>query len=242
MNKKNKVRVCLTTNLFNYYDDDQSTVVVIDLLRATSVISAAFEYGINEIIPVRTVEEALKYKNFTNHIIAAERNTLLIKGFKYGNSPYHYMNSKISGKSLALTTTNGTKAIHIAKKHKLITASFINIDAVVDFLSKDNNDVVILCSGWKGLFNLEDTICAGALAEKLIATKYFEANCDSLSSSIQLYLKGKNNLYNYLSTSSYRLRNSSEEIKKDTHFCLNPTIKSDIVPILFKEKLIKAKF
>lgn len=240
MNTNKNIQVCFSASQFESYIDHSSTVVVVDLLRATSVISTAFEYGIDAVIPVRTLEEALSYKNLSNHIIAAERNTLLIEGFDYGNSPYHYMNTDIKGKILALTTTNGTKAIHLAKNHKVITGSFVNIDAVVKYLVQDNNDVIILCSGWKGFFNLEDSIFAGALADRLLSFNTFTSNCDSLQASIQLYYSGKENLFEYLRTSSYRNRNNSAEVIKDTQFCLNPTISSDIVPFFVNGKLIKA--
>jgi 2-phosphosulfolactate phosphatase len=238
-NKKN-ISVCFTTEQFEKYADGKSTVVIVDILRATSVISTAFECGMEAIIPVETLEDALSYKNKDRHIIAAERNTLPIEGFDYGNSPYHYINSDVKGKILALTTTNGTKAIHLAKEHKVITASFVNIDAVANYLVKDNNDVIILCSGWKGLFNLEDPIFAGALAEKLLASNQFSITCDSMQAAIQLFSSGKDNLFEYLSNSSYRNRNSTEAVIKDTHFCLNPTIKSAIVPIFIDGKLIKS--
>ena len=239
MKKKNNISVCFTTDQFKQYADGVSTVVIIDILRATSVISTAFECGIEAIIPVKTLEEALSYKNKDKHIIAAERNTLPIEGFDYGNSPYHYINSDVKGKILALTTTNGTKAIHLAKNHKVITASFVNIDAVANYLVKDNNGVIILCSGWKGLFNLEDPIFAGALAKKLLASHQFYSTCDSMQAAIQLYSSSNNNLFKYLSNSSYRHRNSTDAVIKDTRFCLNPTIKSAIVPIFIDGKLRK---
>lgn len=239
MIKKNNISVCFTTAQFKKYADGVSTVVIVDILRATSVISTAFECGIEAIIPVKTLEEALSYKNKDKHIIAAERNTLPIEGFDYGNSPYHYINSDVKGKILALTTTNGTKAIHLAKDHKVITASFVNIDAVANYLQKDNNDVIILCSGWKGFFNLEDTIFAGALAKKLLTSNKFTSKCDSMQAAIQLYSSGKDNLFKFLSNSAYRNRNSTDSVIKDTHFCLNPTIKSAVVPIFIDKKLIK---
>ncbi|MEC7863970.1 MAG: 2-phosphosulfolactate phosphatase, partial [Bacteroidota bacterium] len=99
MNTKNNIQVCFSTDHFNKYADGISTIVIVDLLRATSVISTAFECGIDAVIPVKTLEEAIKYKNFKNHIIAAERNTLPIEGFDYGNSPYHYINTDIKGKT-----------------------------------------------------------------------------------------------------------------------------------------------
>ena len=238
-NKKN-ISICFTADQFENYADGKSTVVVVDLLRATSVISTAFECGVSTIIPVRTLEEARKYKDVENHIIAAERNTLPIEGFDYGNSPYHYIKANVKGKTLVLTTTNGTNAILLAKEHKVITASFVNIDAVAEYLVRDNNNIIILCSGWKGLFNLEDPVFAGALAEKLIESDQFSSTCDAMQVAIQLYSNGKANLFEYLSNSSYRNRNSSNNIIKDTHFCLNPTIKSTIVPIFYDGKLIKA--
>jgi 2-phosphosulfolactate phosphatase len=239
MSVKKNISVCFTPDQFGKYADGVSTVVIVDILRATSVISTAFECGIEAIIPVQTVKEALSYKYKDKHIIAAERDTFPIEGFDYGNSPYHYINSDVKGKTLALTTTNGTKAIHLAKEHKVITASFINIDAVVNYLQDNNNDIIILCSGWKGLFNLEDSIFAGALSEKLLASHQFSSTCDAMKAAIHLYASGKANLFEYLSNSAYRNRNSSDDVIKDTHFCLNPTIKSNIVPIFDDGKLIK---
>ena len=239
MSSTKNIQDCFSTSYFKKYADGLSTVVVIDLLRATSVISTAFEWGIDSVIPVTTLEEALEYKKFENYIIAAERNTLRIDGFDYGNSPYHYINSNIKGKTLVLTTTNGTKAIHLAKEHKVITASFVNINAVVDYLVKDKNDVILLCSGWKGFFSLEDSVFAGALAKRLLDYKVFESNCDSLQASIQLYSNSESNLFEYLKKSSYRKRNHSDSVIKDTHFCLKHTITYKIVPIFNDGKLIK---
>lgn len=238
MSIKKKIQVCFSTDQFDKYADGVSTVVIIDLLRATTVISTAFECGIEAVIPVTNPEEALVYKNIDNHIIAAERDTLRLEGFDYGNSPYHYINSDVKGKILSLTTTNGTKAIHLAKDHRVITASFVNIDAVTNYLIRSSNDVIMLCSGWKGYFNLEDPIFAGALSEKLLANGNFISNCDALQASRQLYLSAKGNIFEYLNISAYRKRNTTDLVIRDTHFCLDPTISSDIVPIYIDGKLI----
>ena len=240
MENTKSISVCFTTNQFKNYADERSTVVIVDLLRATSVISTVFECGISAVIPVKTLEEARRYKDVKDHIIAAERNTLPIEGFSYGNSPFHYINADVKGKTLVLTTTNGTKAIHLAKEHKVITASFLNIDAVAKYLVNDNNNIIILCSGWKGLFNLEDPIFAGALAEKLLESNQFSSTCDAMQAAITLYSSGKANLFEFLSNSSYRNRNGSDGIIKDTHFCLYPTITSNIVPIFDNGKLVRA--
>ena len=238
MDKKKNISVCFTADQFDKFSDGKSTVVVVDLLRATSVISTAFMQGVKEIIPVQTLEEALFYKGKKGYIVAAERNAKPIDGFDYGNSPYHYINADVEGKILVLTTTNGTKAINNAKDHKVITASYINIDAVVQYLLKDNKDVIILCSGWKGFFNLEDPIFAGTLSNVLLDSNKFSSVCDSLFASIELMKNAGDNLFEYLSKSSHRKRLKSLNMEEDTRYCLSPPIKSDIIPILKGDRLI----
>ena len=238
MSEKKNISVCFTADQFEKYADGKSTVVVVDLLRATSVISTAFMEGVEAIIPVQTLDEALAYKGIEGFIVAAERNAKPIEGFDYGNSPFHYINADVAGKTLVLTTTNGTKAIYNAREHKVITASYINIDAVAEHLIAENNDVIILCSGWKGVFNLEDPIFAGSLAKLLLESDKYESNCDSMFASIQLLKSANGDLFNYLSDSSNRRRLKSLNMEDDTRFCLSPPVKSDIIPILKGDKLV----
>ena len=103
MLSKQSIHVCLVSDLFNNYNISKSTiVVVVDLLRATTVISTAFHYGIKEIVPVSSVNDAKNFLNVKNTIVAAERNAEPLKGFEYGNSPFQYMNSEIKDKTLVL--------------------------------------------------------------------------------------------------------------------------------------------
>ncbi|MDA9808499.1 2-phosphosulfolactate phosphatase [Flavobacteriales bacterium] len=238
MNTKKNISVCFTADQFEKYADGKSTVVVVDVLRATSVISTAFMEGVKAIIPVQTLDEALEYKGKEGCIVAAERNAKPIEGFDYGNSPFHYINAEVGGKTLVLTTTNGTKAIYNAKEHKVITASYINIEAVAQHLIEEHNNVILLCSGWKGVFNLEDTIFAGSLAKLLLESGRHESNCDSLFASMQLLKSTDGNLFTYLSDSSHRRRLKSLNMEDDTRFCLAPPVKSDIIPILKDGKLV----
>ena len=239
MNTPKKISTCFVSALFEKYSNTESIVVVIDVLRATSVISIAFHYGVKEIIPVQSLEEAKKYKGKENFIVAAERNAMPVDGLDYGNSPFHYMNKKVQNKTLVLTTTNGTKALEIAKNHKTITASFVNFDAVVDYLISQEKDVILLCAGWKGFFNLEDSIFAGKLAEKLMNNGFQNSN-DSTLAAIELFHSSEADLFSFLSNSSHRKRLRSLNMEKDTKFCLSPTFQSDIIPILKDGKLIKA--
>ncbi len=233
-----KLNVCLTSDLFHHYDEGNKLVLVVDILRATSVISTAFHYGLSELIAVSSVEQAKQYMNKEGYIVAAERNAEPIEGIPLGNSPFQYMNDDVKNKRLVLTTTNGTKSIKLASKHEVISASFVNQDAVYDFIMKSEKDVIILCSGWKGLVNMEDSIFAGILSDKLLKTNKFQSKCDSVLASIAIKRDAGNDLFSYLEDSAHRNRLKHLNMEADTKFCLNPTFKSSIIPILKNGKLI----
>ena len=233
-----RLNVCLTSDLFHHYDEGNKLVLVVDILRATSVISTAFHYGLSELIPVSSVEQAKQYMNKEGYIVAAERNAEPIEGIPLGNSPFQYMNDDVKNKRLVLTTTNGTKSIKLASKHEVISASFVNQDAVYDFIIKSEKDVIILCSGWKGLVNMEDSIFAGILSDKLLKTNKFKSKCDSVLASIAIKRDAGNDLFSYLEDSAHRNRLKHLNMEADTKFCLNPTFKSSIIPILKNGKLI----
>ena len=233
-----RLNVCLTSDLFHHYDEGDKLVLVVDILRATSVISTAFHYGISELIPVSSVEQAKKYINKEGYIVAAERNAEPIEGIPLGNSPFQYMNDDVKNKRLVLTTTNGTKSIKLASKHEVISASFVNQDAVYNFIMKSKKDVVVLCSGWKGLVNMEDSIFAGILSDKLLKTNEFQSQCDSVLASVAIKRDAGNDLFSYLEDSAHRNRLKHLNMEADTKFCLNPTFKSSIIPILRNGKLI----
>jgi len=233
-----ELNVCLTSDLFHHYDEGNKLVLVVDILRATSVISTAFHYGLSELIPVSSVEQAKKHINKEGYLVAAERNAEPIEGIPLGNSPFQYMNDDVKNKRLVLTTTNGTKAIRLASKHEVISASFVNQDAVYDFIMKSEKDVIILCSGWKGLVNMEDSIFAGILSDKLLKTNEFQSKCDSVLASVAIKRDAGNNLFSYLEGSAHRHRLKHLNMEEDTKFCLNPTFKSEVIPILKNGKLI----
>lgn len=232
------INVCLSTSLFPLYNEGNKLVVVVDILRATTVISTAFNYGIKDLIPVSELEEAQGYLNKEGYIVAAERNAEPIEGIPYGNSPFQYMNEKVRDKTLVLTTTNGTKAIYLSKHHEVITASFVNINAVFNYIVQSDKDVIIFCSGWKGLPNMEDTIFAGQLSEMLMSSKQFSSKCDSLLSSISLYKSSVDDMFSFLEHSAHRIRLKHLNMEQDTKFCLSPNLKSEIIPLFKDGKLI----
>ena len=219
---KRNLQVCMTPALFNLYADKKSIVVVVDVLRATSSMCIAFEQGVEKMIPVSTVEEALEYRNNgLNYILAAERNGAPVKSFDFGNSPQVYMNMDVKGKTVVMTTTNGTKSINIAKKdHDVAIGSLLNLDAISKWLIAQDRDVIVFCAGWKDKFNLEDTLFAGALAEQLVASGLYDNSCDSVQASQVLWEQAKEDVYGFLKNSSHRKRLAKLDIDSDVHFCL----------------------
>lgn len=147
------------------------TSVVIDVLRATSVIINALGNGAKEIIPVNTVDFAMKVSGNAfggQTLLGGERNTKKIEGFALGNSPREYDEDTVKGKSIILYTTNGSKAIVRAKfSDNLFICSFGNLNALAEHLANINKDIVIVCSGANGMFCIEDTVCAGKLISEM---------------------------------------------------------------------------
>jgi 2-phosphosulfolactate phosphatase len=232
------IEVCFNPQSYPLFHNPNAVVVVIDVLRATSAITTAFFNGVSKMIPVSTVEEAQKYKD-NGFLVAAERNAEIVAGFDLGNSPFGYMSAKVKGKTIVITTTNGTQAINAAKDaHKVIIGSFLNLDAVVNYLKKENKDVVFLCAGWKNKFNLEDTLLAGAVAEELIYKYDFLSSCDSTIAAIELYKVAKMDLYGFLANSSHRNRLEKLDLERDIRYCLSPN-QCPVVPVMEGKFLIK---
>ncbi len=235
------IRVCLTPALFNLYSDRNSIVVVVDILRATSAMCVAMDKGVKKIIPVSNVEEALDYKGMDNHILAAERNGKVVQGFDFGNSPNDYASADIDGKTLVVTTTNGTKAINIAKKdHRVVIGSFLNIDSLSDWLQTKTDDIIILCAGWKDDFCFEDTLFAGALVKKLKDSGGYTAESDSAKTASLVYDNAKDDMYDFLNLSEHRRRLASLNIDHDIHFCLQSNI-TKVIPIIEGDALVSLK-
>lgn len=233
----NKIEVCLTPALLPLYNLENSIVVVIDIFRATTSICYGIDNGAEAIIPVATVEEC---KSFTdpNFLLAAERDGKVVEGFDFGNSPFAYATEKVAGKTVVLTTTNGTHAIDQSKKtaHQVIIGSFLNLNAVCNYLQNAGKDVLLLCAGWKNKFNLEDTLFAGAVVNQLKSSDFILD--DSSIAADDLYIIAKDDLNAYTAKTSHSERLKKLGIEEDIKFCLNLNICNSI-PVLANNKLIK---
>ncbi|MFK8043855.1 MAG: 2-phosphosulfolactate phosphatase [Crocinitomicaceae bacterium] len=237
---KNNIEVCFSPHDFDLFKDDFELIVVIDALRATSAICAAFDNGIKSLIPVSTIEKAEEYKA-KGYLVGAEREGKIVDGFDFGNSPYSYLNPELKGKTVVLSTTNGTKSINIAKNSSgstVVIGSFLNLDYLSDWLAQQEKNILCLCSGWKDKFNLEDTICAGAITSKLLETGKFKSEEDSSVAAKYLFLSAKDNIFGYLKSSSHRRRLKKLNLNRDIVYCLTPN-STNVIPILKGDELVE---
>ncbi|MEZ4800704.1 MAG: 2-phosphosulfolactate phosphatase [Flavobacteriales bacterium] len=235
------VEVCYTPGQYHLYKENFDIVVVVDVLRATSAIASALHYGVEKIIPISSVEEALEYQQ-KGYIVAAERDGKVVDGFPFGNSPYAFMNPDLKGKTVVLTTTNGTRAIQMAAERKTVVIGCLNnLDALCKWLIEQHQNTLILASGWKDKVNLEDTICGGAIADALLDSRKFRADEDSTVAAKFIYKSAREHLWSFLRSSSHRRRLVKLNIQKDVKYCLTlNTI--DTIPILKDGVLVKLEY
>jgi 2-phosphosulfolactate phosphatase len=237
---RKKVEVCFSPYLFPLYKEEFDIIVVIDVLRATSAICAAFQNGVKELIPVSTIEEALDYQK-KGYLVGAERKGQIVEGFDFGNSPYSYMIPEVKDKTVVLSTTNGTKSINIAKDSgQVVIGALSNLSSLQGWLEKQDKNVLCLCSGWQNKFNLEDTICAGALVDYLLKTGNYRSVEDASIASKYLFLSAKDNIFGYLKASSHRRRLKNLNLNEDIKFCLTPDT-APVIPVLQGDKIIAVK-
>lgn len=218
---KPRIETCLSPALLPLYHIENSIVVIIDIFRATSTIAAAMYNGASAIIPVATVDECIALGNkIPNSITAGERDGKIVEGLKSGNSPLEYPTEIIKNKTLVLTTTNGTRLLHQCHAAlQIITGSFLNLDAVCDYLISQQKNILLGCASWKDKYNLEDSLFAGAVYDKL--SPYVEMNCDSTRASHYLYSMAKSNLYSFIQNSSHYKRLSAFGLQYDMEYCCN---------------------
>ena len=239
MSQEQSLHTVLTPRLLDLYDLRDSVVVIIDVFRATSTIAAALYNGAERIIPVDNIEQCISIGKNLNAITAGERDGKIIPGLQYGNSPAEYYREFISGKTLVLTTTNGTKLLHMALAKgatDIITGSFPNLSAVCDFLVRTNKKIILGCSGWKDRFNLEDTLFAGAVISRI--KKYFTVHCDSSLMAENIYELHKNDMHSFIRSTTHWHRLAGYGLEKDLEWCVTEDA-ANVLPI-YKNNELKA--
>lgn len=237
------VDVALTPGEIEKKEIADMAVVVIDVLRATSTMVVGLENGCRAFIPVATVEEAKKLvaeQGNPNFLLGGERRALRLEGFHLGNSPRDYLPEKVKDKIVVMTTTNGTKALIAAQKAaKVFIGAFLNVSAVSAALQETQRNVLIACAGEKGLFCIEDTLCAGALAKKLReAAKEVSLSDAALMAKI-LYTHFEDDLYGILSSCEWGRYLIGLGLEEDVHICAQVDVSRN-APIFYGGKVFLA--
>lgn len=157
-------------------DMQGKVVAVIDVLRASTCIAVALANGARTVVPVESVDEAITRSKQFEHTqvrLAGERKMQAIPGFDMGNSPLEFTGEIVSGCTVVITTTNGTKALMgLQGARDIVVASYVNLSAVTAMLrtaARANTDISIVCAGTEGHFSLEDAACAGRYVRSIMS-------------------------------------------------------------------------
>ncbi|ASW42011.1 2-phosphosulfolactate phosphatase family protein [Clostridium isatidis] len=226
------IDVIISANHINEEYLKNKIVVVIDMLRATSVIATAINNGAKEVIPILTVEEALKKKeelkaNGIEALLGGERKAVKIDGFDFTNSPLEYTKEKIEGKTIILTTTNGTRAINLSKKaKKILIASMLNARAVVDALKNEKEDIIFINAGTNGEFSMDDYICSGYMISLLCRETC--CNLSDISKTAKIIYENNINIIDFIKEAKHYNILKSLNLENDLYYC----IKKDIIKIV----------
>lgn len=235
-----------TIDLFSTYSafkEDEvkdKTVVVVDVLRTTTTISTALNNGAKGIIPVADMGEASKIaQNLdpSRYLLCGEKDGEKIEGYHLGNSPSEYQQDTVAGKTLILNTTNGTKAIERSSlADHIYIGSFLNLNAIIDTFKSSENDLIVVCSGWKGRLSIEDMLCAGAIIHGLTDGKLWDTARDGAKIAFGLWEKYGADLQNVVNQSNHALTLRNLNLTDDISFCCNLNL-FNAVPE-FKEGII----
>jgi 2-phosphosulfolactate phosphatase len=237
------ISIDVYASAFSLQDDEVrgKTVVVIDVLRASSTIITALKNGAKEVIPVEDMAAAGKMAQNLDprrYLLCGEKDGEKIEGYHLGNSPFEYDEEVVKGKTLILNTTNGTKAITrslFAKK--VIIASFLNLDAVVEDLRGATGEIVLACAGWKSRLSLEDSLCAGLIIKKLTNGVLPDDCRDGARMAFVLSEKYENTIAQVVASSNHAHRLNQLGYEADVAYCTQLSI-TTVLPILKDGTLI----
>lgn len=240
MSAKPHLHTCLSPALLHLYDLRECVVVIIDVLRATSTIATALHNGAQSVVPVATVPRCIELGAELGAITAGERDGRVAEGLAHGNSPFEYPRPFVDGRILVLTTTNGTKLLHMALDNgaaEIVTGSFPNLSMVCDHLITRKMPVVLACAAWKDRVNMEDTLFAGAVVNRI--GSHFTVSCDSSHMAENLYRQAAADLFGFMKSNDashyHRLMNYG--LEKDIRYCLTPDL-APVLPLFHGDRLI----
>jgi len=231
-----KIEICLSPELLHLYKTEGKNVLIADIFRATTSMISALGNSVTSVTPFKNIDECLSMKS-KGYVTAGEKDGKKADGFDLGNSPLSYLKGKYANQKISMTTTNGTLAIESVKENakKVLIGAFINLSATISFLKKQPEDLLILCAGWKGKFNLEDSLYSGAIAYYL--EKDYQSGCDSVFALKSLFACNQGDIKGFLANASHTKRLQNQGIEEDIDFCLSVDL-YNIIGILYNSEII----
>ena len=237
-----KLDICFSPDLLPLYDLRGQVAVIVDVFRATSTIATALHQGMTAVYPVATVAECIELGRARGCLTAAERDGVRAAGVDLGNSPFELLHEAypVRGRELAISTTNGTRALrHSLAAEALVCGAFLNLAAVAEFCRAQQRDILVVAAGWKGKFCLEDTLLGGALAERLLPHGLDLSESDAALTAYQLWQNARADLPGYLHQSAALRRLRELEANDDYLFCTQVDTYPDVLPLWDGNKLVR---
>jgi len=214
-----------------------ATVIVVDVLRATSVIITALNNGAKSVVPVTSVEEALSTKKkLESVVLGGERRAQKIEGFDLSNSPLEYKSEVIHDRNVVITTTNGTKAISKSSAaNKVYIGGLLNAKAVSSKAIKNEKDIIIVNAGTNGVFSMDDFITGGAIIDEILSEQEYELT-DIAKTALVIYRSHKD-IKSYVKEAAHYKILVDLGLEEDIDYCLQKDL-FNIVPE-YKDGIIK---
>ncbi|MGD8428163.1 MAG: 2-phosphosulfolactate phosphatase [Balneolaceae bacterium] len=231
------------SSAYSFEEEDLrgKSVVIIDVLRASSTMATALQNGAKGIIPVANMDDASKISHnldSESFLMSGEKDGIKIEGYDLGNSPLSHTSEIVKNKTIILNTTNGTKAIkRSALARNIIIGSFLNLNAVVEYLRLLQEEIVLVCAGWRGRLSLEDLLCAGNIIYELTTGQLPQNARDGAKVAFGLYEKFGDDIENSIKSSNYAVRLKNIVSDDDLSFCCQHSI-MQVLPVL-NEGIIK---
>lgn len=226
--------VFISAHSFSEEDVRDKTVVMIDVLRASSTITVALGNGAKGVIPVADMDAARRLTentNGNNYLLSGEQNGIQIEGYHLTNSPIAHAAEVVRGRTVILNTTNGTKALHKSRMaSEVLVGSFLNLDTVVNHLKQIQNSVVLVCAGWRGRLALEDLLCAGNIISEL-NRKIANTGTDGAKVAFGLFEKFGDDIEQAVKSSNYTERLKDIVSEDDVTFCSQRSI-TQVLPVM----------
>lgn len=236
------MRICLCPSpvLYSYYKtaEEEYTAVIVDIFRAGTTITTALMNGADGVIPISGIAEAEQYAQ-RGYPVGGERGTKRLPFAQFGNVPEEYTHEAIGGKTIVLSTTNGTRAVNMAAgASHVIIGAFLNLDAVARYCMEKRLPILVLASGWENRMSVEDCLFAGALAERM-AEMGEEIYCEDGAAAYRGLWQAHGShekLTDYLSQRDHYKRLQANNLEGSVPYCTSLNI-TDVVPELMRRAI-----